>query len=255
MKAPAQDAFGLIFQLKALPEHDFWQGTTHKRVAAGPSGSLSIFDMNGGASSHITSAFDSLGLCIPRAALDAFTDDAAMSRIGSLEMPDMWEASDPTIASLSVPLTDLLADKEPGNRLLCDHLVLALLSHVTVTYGGAAHKSLSHSGGLAAWQERRAMEMLDGSGSALSLADVARECRISLAHFSRAFRATTGVTPHGWLQRQRVERSKAMLLNSYAPLAEIAIVAGFADQSHFTKAFANVVGSTPGAWRRQRARH
>ena len=36
------------------------------------------------------------------------------------------------------------------------------------------------------------------------------------------------------------------------PLAEIAISAGFANQSHFTRVFSSLVGASPGAWRRER---
>ena len=48
---------------------------------------------------------------------------------------------------------------------------------------------------------------------------------------------------------QRVEESKALLLNSTLSLTEIAIKCGFADQSHFTRSFAAAVGATPGRWR------
>ncbi|MEH7872292.1 transposase [Rhizobium laguerreae] len=41
-----------------------------------------------------------------------------------------------------------------------------------------------------------------------------------------------------------------LLRTSNAPLAEVAIACGFADQSHFTRVFASVVGATPGNWRR-----
>ena len=34
------------------------------------------------------------------------------------------------------------------------------------------------------------------------------------------------------------------------PLSEIAMSAGFANQSHFTRVFSSVVGVSPGVWRR-----
>ena len=35
------------------------------------------------------------------------------------------------------------------------------------------------------------------------------------------------------------------------PLSEIAISAGFANQSHLTRVFSDVVGLSPGMWRRE----
>ena len=52
-------------------------------------------------------------------------------------------------------------------------------------------------GGLAPWQERRAKEILSANlDGDVPLKDVARECRLSVSHFSRAFRRTVGVAPH-----------------------------------------------------------
>ena len=46
---------------------------------------------------------------------------------------------------------------------------------------------------------------LDGD---VPLKDVARECRLSVSHFSRAFRRTVGVAPHSWLVTRRIEVTK-----------------------------------------------
>ena len=106
-------------------------------------------------------------------------------------------------------------------------------------------------GGLAAWQERRAKEVLSANlDGSVPLKDVARECRLSVSHFSRAFRRTMGVAPHHWLLTRRVEVAKEKLRNTRLPLPEVALVCGFADQSHLTRVFTRTVGVSPGAWRR-----
>lgn len=84
----------------------------------------------------------------------------------------------------------------------------------------------------------------------MPLKDVARECRLSVSHFSRAFRRTTGVAPHNWLLTHRVDVAKETLRNTQLSLSEVALVCGFADQSHLTRVFTSMVGVSPGAWRR-----
>jgi len=107
-------------------------------------------------------------------------------------------------------------------------------------------------GGMAPWQERRAKEFLSADlASKNSLSGVAHVCGMSPRHFSRAFKATTGLPPHQWVVIQRVERAKA-LLQKEVNLSEIAQLCGFSDQSHFTRIFRAVVGTSPGAWRRMR---
>ncbi len=106
--------------------------------------------------------------------------------------------------------------------------------------------------GLAPWQLRRAKEMLRANLSQnLSLQSVAQACRLSVSHFTRAFKASTGVPPYQWLIAARIENARDLLTNSTTPIVEIAGICGFADQSHFSRMFARMMGTSPGAWRRE----
>jgi AraC family transcriptional regulator len=84
----------------------------------------------------------------------------------------------------------------------------------------------------------------------VALKEVARECRLSVSHFSRAFRRTTGEAPYRWLMTRRVEAAKEKLRDDRLSLLDIALACGFADQSHLTRVFTGMVGLSPGAWRR-----
>ena len=83
------------------------------------------------------------------------------------------------------------------------------------------------------------------------MTQIAAEFELSVSHFSRAFRISTGLPPHKWLLRQRVKAAKQLMTIRDLPLSEIAMSAGFANQSHFTRVFSAMVGVSPGAWRRE----
>jgi AraC family transcriptional regulator len=108
------------------------------------------------------------------------------------------------------------------------------------------------SSGLAPWQLRRAQEMFRSDLSEnLSLNNVAQACKLSVSHFARAFKASTGIPPHQWVMAARIEMARGLLTSSPTPLVEIAGMCGFADQSHFSRVFARMMGTSPGAWRRE----
>jgi AraC family transcriptional regulator len=131
-------------------------------------------------------------------------------------------------------------------------MMLAFTTHAAQTYGGMRSRAQPARGGLAPWQTKRACERLDSDlGGTLSLQQIAAEFGLSVSHFSRAFRISTGLPPHQWLLRQRIETAKQLMTVRDLPLSEIAISAGFANQSHFTRVFSAAVGVSPGAWRRE----
>jgi len=106
---------------------------------------------------------------------------------------------------------------------------------------------------LPAWRLRRIDRLIEERLSdRLALADLAEASGLSLYHFARAFRASTGMTPMAYLQLRRCERARGMLLAGTAGLAEVAAACGFRNQSHFTRVFRRLEGETPGRWRATR---
>jgi AraC-like DNA-binding protein len=66
-------------------------------------------------------------------------------------------------------------------------------------------------------------------------------------HFAAQFRATTGVRPHEYLLRRRIERAQEMLRGSKDPIVDVALQVGFQTQAHFTSTFRKFVGQPPRA--------
>ena len=83
----------------------------------------------------------------------------------------------------------------------------------------------------------------------LSLSTLARRAGLSRYHFLRSFRQATGLTPHQYLLRTRLNRAAVRLRTSREPIATIAFDAGFNDLSTFNRRFLRLMGATPGAYR------
>jgi len=90
----------------------------------------------------------------------------------------------------------------------------------------------------------------DNIASPIRLSELASLADLSPSQFGRAFKISTGTTPHLWHLDARIESAKRLLADRSNSLAEIALDTGFSEQSHFTRAFRVVTGIPPGAWRR-----
>jgi transcriptional regulator GlxA family with amidase domain len=125
------------------------------------------------------------------------------------------------------------------------------MARLPKTYADLPPLAVKKRGGLAPWQVRRVAEVirenLDGN---IHLCDLARECGLSVSHFTRTFRKSFGMSPYRWLLERRIDRSKELLVTSDLPIADIAVRSGFSDQTAFTRAFGRIVGDSPGRWRR-----
>ena len=97
----------------------------------------------------------------------------------------------------------------------------------------------------------RARDLIDARYAApLDVPALAAVACCSPAHFSRSFTRTFGTPPHQYLRQRRVERAKALLSTTDAPILDVALDVGFGSAAAFCAAFKCVTGMTPGAYRR-----
>ncbi len=135
--------------------------------------------------------------------------------------------------------TTLNTSIERESRLLS--ALDSLLKHATTRPQGPPRRE--HAACL------RAMRFLElHFAQNLTLSDLAREARLSKYHLLRSFQHTVGVSPHEYQTCLRIRYAK-QLLSRGAPLAAVAIDAGFSDQAHLTRKFKGLVGVTPGQYR------
>jgi AraC family transcriptional regulator len=252
MSGPIQpeDAFLVCLHLRDRPSREYWSDGRRASVCDLRAGESSLHDLKREPRSLLDEPYHSLAFYLPRAALDLIADEANAPRIGNLSYKPGAGVNDVTISSLGRLMLPALRDPDQANRLFVDHVVLALGVHIAETYGGMRPVSRPARGTLAPWQERRAKEMIAANLDGVSVNELARECGLSRAHFSRTFRRSAGVTPHNWLIEQRIALSKKKLRDDRLSLTNVAAECGFCDQAHFTRHFARIVGVTPRAWRR-----
>jgi AraC-like DNA-binding protein len=86
-----------------------------------------------------------------------------------------------------------------------------------------------------------------------TLAELARQAGLSRYHFLRTFKSVTGVTPHQWLIRARLQRAAHQLKGAAASVTQIALDAGFHDLSNFIRTFRREFGLSPSRYRRAHA--
>ena len=84
----------------------------------------------------------------------------------------------------------------------------------------------------------------------LGVASIASTVGVGVTHFSNTFRQVTGVTPHRYVLRARIERARELLRMTSLSIGEIAAGVGFAGHSHFCTAFRRETGVTPLRYRR-----
>jgi AraC family transcriptional regulator len=106
-------------------------------------------------------------------------------------------------------------------------------------------------GGLAPWQVRRVVGYIDAHlASRIRVQDVAAVAKLSVSHFSRAFKTSLGVPPLVYVAARRIDLACDLMLTTDESICQIALACGLCDQSHFCRVFRRITGASPNVWRR-----
>jgi AraC-like DNA-binding protein len=248
---PAEDAFLVTLQLRDFPNHQYWEDGRAAPVSNLRAGDTTLYDLKRDPVVLLDKPFHSMHFYLPRVVLNAIADDTDVTRIGDLAYQPGAGVVDDTMRGLIGALAAAFVRPEEVGQVFTDYMTLAIAAHVAQAYGGMGVEKVVIKGGLSPWQERRSTELLASRlAGELAIVDLARECGLSQRHFCRAFRRSTGLSPHAWLQLHRIEQAKSLLAQSRLSLAEVGAACGFASQSHFTRIFTQLTRASPGAWRR-----
>lgn len=85
----------------------------------------------------------------------------------------------------------------------------------------------------------------------ISLEEIAAVLGISTSNLTRKFNAQIGITPREYINRQKIEEAKRLLLENEFTLTEIAAKLGFSTSSYFAAVFKQFVSCTPSEYRKK----
>lgn len=162
-----------------------------------------------------------------------------------IEIQPRFHDDDPMLARL---LYRAAAEQDGGEEAVARSVAARLLTNHAA---GKAH--VTHAprrGGLAPARLRRVLDRIEaGLQHPLSLGVLSAEAGMSPFHFAREFQGATGVSPHQYVIRRRVERAVCLLSRRELEISQVAHGAGFAHASHLARHMCRHVGLTPEVFR------
>jgi AraC family transcriptional regulator len=169
-----------------------------------------------------------------------------------VELPVKLTIPDRQIELLMTAMQADLEAGSPAGPLYGESLGHALSTYLATRYGTVAPKPEEFKGGLPKSRLNRVREYIEQHlGDNISLTALADVAGLSMYHFAKAFKQSTGATPHQFVVDRKIEKAKQLLRDAKRSILEASASTGFVDQSHFTKIFHRLVGVTPSEYRNQ----
>jgi AraC family transcriptional regulator len=206
-----------------------------------PAGSTSRWDIPG--------PVNVVQLYLPHTTLERVAGEAGTAAPGDLL--ERTAHPDPVTSRLLISAADVLEGNAALDALFRQQLTDLLATRLLAAHAGAPTMVQPVMGGLSPNALRRAIERLRSDSDAdVSLAALASDAGLSRFHFCRAFKESTGLSPHAWLRQHRLEQAMQMLRDTDASVVSVAAALGYASQTAFAAAFRKLTGETPTNWRR-----
>ncbi|WP_249140000.1 MULTISPECIES: helix-turn-helix domain-containing protein [Bradyrhizobium] len=207
-----------------------------------PEGSSSRWD--------IPKPVDVVQLYLPHRTLVRVADEADTAK--PIDLLERTAHPDPITSRLLLSAADVLEGNGALDSLFRQQLTDLLATRLLAAHAGAPATGQPVVGGLAPKVLMRAIERLHSDSDAdVSLAALAADAGLSRFHFCRAFKESTGLSPHAWLRQHRLEQAMQMLRDTDASVVTISAALGYASQTAFAAAFKRLTGDTPTDWRRR----
>ncbi len=207
-----------------------------------PEGSSSRWD--------IPKPVDVVQLYLPHKTIRRVADEAGTA--APIDLLERTAHPDPVTSRLLLSATHVQEDQGALGRLFRQQLTDLLATRVLAAHTSSPTTIQPAAGGLSPKILQRAIERLRSDSDAdVSLAALASDAGLSRFHFCRAFKESTGLSPHAWLRQFRFEQAMNMLRDTDASIVSVAAELGYASQTAFAAAFRRLSGQTPSDWRQR----
>jgi AraC family transcriptional regulator len=186
-------------------------------------------------------------LAIPYAALYALCDDHALPPDGDFGAVHRSKIECPQLTQVFERTAREIRAGNPHGALFIEG---ALMQMAALLLARAKRRLRAPTGRLAPWQLARVTDHLHANVAApVSLAELAELTGLSVYHFARAFKTSTGIAPHQFHLSLRMERARLRLSRSAEPVTDIALSLGYDSSQSFARAFRIAHGTTPTQYR------
>ena len=207
-----------------------------------PEGSSSRWD--------IPKPVDVVQLYLPHTTLKRVADEAETAT--PTDLLERTAHPDPITSRLLLSAAGVVENNGALDTLFRHQLVDLLATRLLAAHTSSPTTFQPAMGGLSPKVLLRAIERLRSNSDAdVSLDALASDAGLSRFHFCRAFKESTGLSPHAWLRQYRLEQAMNMLRNTDASIVSVAVEFGYASQTAFTAAFRRLTGEAPSDWRRR----
>ncbi len=160
----------------------------------------------------------------------------------SLSLAPLMQIRDPILQHIAWALKAAVESGEPHDRLFAESLGTSLAARLLRRYATSAKVGR----GLTRRQWQLIVDYINSNLTMnLSLAELAGVLGLSASTFKVLFKQSVGMPVHKYVVRRRVEHAMSLLSSSRPNFNEVAMRAGFVDQSHMARCFRRVLGVTP----------
>lgn len=169
----------------------------------------------------------------------------------NVELLAAYGVCDPQLDQIAAMLLADLRSDELGTRIHAEALTTVLAVRLLRRHSSLNPSRMRGAARLPSPVLNRALDYIESNLSEdLALEGIARAAGFSPYHFARLFKASTGLSPHQYIIRRRVERARILLTTTNRALPQIASEVGFANGSHLSLHFRRLFGVGPSDYRR-----
>ena len=169
----------------------------------------------------------------------------------SVELLDNFGTRDVNLEALARRVLSEIRVEDFASRICVESLASQLVVHLLRHYSTARKIDDAPSRRLPRYKLDRAIEFIDDHlRENPTLEEISQALSMSPYHFAHAFKQTTGLAPHQYVTRRRIELARSLLRETELSITQIAHHVGYSNQSHFSVVFHQCTGQTPREYRR-----